>query len=209
MFDPRWRTETVLALALARGIEVEAAFDRLPVLADALEEAGCDHLLLLHHCRHCSAHTPDCWAVSLALDRVPTPAFNPVLVAQPHTSASSPAAPPSHTPSVPGMPTVRILWIIALVGLAGRTILGLGGSRPSPPPPADFSSPRYTPPATLHYPPRERYDLTLPTTEGEGLTPAQRERLELIFRPTKGQERNPRPWDYPPAPLPTPPTARR
>jgi hypothetical protein len=39
-FDRRWRTET--AVALARGIVAGRAFDRMPILADALEEAGFD-----------------------------------------------------------------------------------------------------------------------------------------------------------------------
>ena len=37
--DPLWRTAA--SDALARGIYEDRAFDRLPVLADALEEAGC------------------------------------------------------------------------------------------------------------------------------------------------------------------------
>jgi hypothetical protein len=44
-FDHRWRTET--SVALAAGIYAERAFDRMPILADALEEAGCDHAGLL------------------------------------------------------------------------------------------------------------------------------------------------------------------
>ncbi len=40
-FPTRWRTETVRLLA--DGIDADQAFDRLPILADALEEAGCDH----------------------------------------------------------------------------------------------------------------------------------------------------------------------
>ncbi len=68
-FDPRWRTETVVALA--RGIDADAAFDRLPILADALEEAGCDHTPLLHHCRTCPHPFACCWVVNVVLDRVP------------------------------------------------------------------------------------------------------------------------------------------
>lgn len=60
-FNPAWATETVQALVA--GIDAERAFDRLPILADALEEAGCDDLLLLRHCRECPTHTTDCWAL--------------------------------------------------------------------------------------------------------------------------------------------------
>ena len=46
-FDPAWRTTT--AVALARGIVAERAFDRMPILADALQDAGCDHPELIAH----------------------------------------------------------------------------------------------------------------------------------------------------------------
>ena len=59
--EPAWLTDTVLAVA--RGINAAQAFDRLPVLADALEEAGCDNLPLLQHLRRNSGHDPDCWAL--------------------------------------------------------------------------------------------------------------------------------------------------
>ena len=61
-FDPAWRTETVLALA--KGIEADTAFDRLPILADALEEAGCDDPVILRHCRECERHESGCWVVT-------------------------------------------------------------------------------------------------------------------------------------------------
>ncbi len=48
-FDPAWQTPT--AVALARGIVGERAFDRMPILADALEEAGLSHAGLLDHLR--------------------------------------------------------------------------------------------------------------------------------------------------------------
>lgn len=48
-FAPSWRTET--AVSLARGIYEERAFDRMPILADALEEAGCDNAEVLNHLR--------------------------------------------------------------------------------------------------------------------------------------------------------------
>ena len=57
-FDPRWRTET--AVALATGIYAGRAFDRLPILADALEEAGCDNADVLSHCRGPGPHARGC-----------------------------------------------------------------------------------------------------------------------------------------------------
>jgi WD40 repeat protein len=47
--NPAWLTSTVVQLA--RGISRERASDRLPVLADALEDAGCDDPDILHLCR--------------------------------------------------------------------------------------------------------------------------------------------------------------
>jgi hypothetical protein len=66
-FDPRWRTET--AVLLARGIVADSAPDRLPVLADALEEGGCDDPQVLRHCRECPRHFPHCWVLADLLDR--------------------------------------------------------------------------------------------------------------------------------------------
>ncbi len=47
---PEWRTEAVVGLAT--GIRQEGAFDRLPVLADALDDAGCTDAYALAHLRH-------------------------------------------------------------------------------------------------------------------------------------------------------------
>ncbi len=65
--DPRWQTETVVALAT--GIYTERAFDRMPILADALEEVGCDHADILAHCRGDGAHVRGCWVVDLLLGK--------------------------------------------------------------------------------------------------------------------------------------------
>ena len=62
-FDKRWRTETVKLLT--DGITTEGKFDRLPILADALEEAGCDDSDILGHCRGPGAHVRGCWVVDL------------------------------------------------------------------------------------------------------------------------------------------------
>ena len=64
--DPDWRTEAVVALA--RAIYDDRAFDRLPVLADALDDAGCDNADLLGHLRNPAlTHVRGCWAVDLLL----------------------------------------------------------------------------------------------------------------------------------------------
>jgi hypothetical protein len=63
--EPGWRTRAVIALA--RSIAVEERFDDLPILADALEEAGCHNRQLLHHCRQEGGHVRGCWAVDLLL----------------------------------------------------------------------------------------------------------------------------------------------
>ncbi len=64
--DPAWLTSDVLALA--RGIYAERAFDRMPILADALQDAGCDNEDVLTHCRDASApHVRGCWVVDLVL----------------------------------------------------------------------------------------------------------------------------------------------
>lgn len=52
---------------LARVIDEEAAYDRLPILGDALEEAGCADEAILNHCRASAAHTRGCWALDLLL----------------------------------------------------------------------------------------------------------------------------------------------
>jgi hypothetical protein len=66
-FDPRWRSAD--AVGLARGIYDERAFDRLPLLADALMDAGCDHEQVLGHCRSEGPHVRGCWVVDLVLGK--------------------------------------------------------------------------------------------------------------------------------------------
>jgi hypothetical protein len=63
-----WLTSTVLALA--RGIYGEKAFDRMPILADALQDAGCDNDEMLSHCRREGwEHVRGCWVLDLLLGR--------------------------------------------------------------------------------------------------------------------------------------------
>jgi hypothetical protein len=54
---------------LARAIYEDRAFDRLPLLADALEDAGCTDADLLAHCRGPGPHFRGCWAVDLILGK--------------------------------------------------------------------------------------------------------------------------------------------
>jgi hypothetical protein len=65
--DPAWLTPAMIALA--QGIYEERAFDRLPKLADALEEAGCTNPDILGHCRCKGPHARGCWVVDLILNK--------------------------------------------------------------------------------------------------------------------------------------------
>jgi hypothetical protein len=62
-----WNDSTVVKLA--QGIYDDRAFDRLPVLADALEDAGCHDADILGHCRHPGPHVRGCWVVDLLTGR--------------------------------------------------------------------------------------------------------------------------------------------
>ena len=62
-----WNGGTVPRLATA--IYDEPAFGRLPVLADALEDAGCTDADILEHCRGPGPHVRGCWVVDLLLGR--------------------------------------------------------------------------------------------------------------------------------------------
>jgi hypothetical protein len=66
-FAPAWRTAP--ARKLAQAIYDERAFDRLPILADALEEAGCTDAEVLAHCRGGGEHVRGCWPVDLVLGK--------------------------------------------------------------------------------------------------------------------------------------------
>jgi hypothetical protein len=64
---PGWRSGD--AVAVTEGIYFDRAFDRLPLLADALEEAGCDNQEILDHCRCNGEHVRGCWVVDLLLGK--------------------------------------------------------------------------------------------------------------------------------------------
>jgi hypothetical protein len=62
-----WNDRTVVKIAQA--IYEERAFDRMPILADALEEAGCISADILDHCRQPGEHTRGCWLLDLVLGK--------------------------------------------------------------------------------------------------------------------------------------------
>ena len=64
---PTWLTSTVIFIAHA--IYEKRAFDRMPILADALEETGCDQPDILAHCRQPGDHVRGCWIVDLILGK--------------------------------------------------------------------------------------------------------------------------------------------
>jgi hypothetical protein len=60
-----WGEGTVVRVA--QGIYAERAFERMPILADALEEAGCESAEVLAHCRQAGEHARGCWVLDAAL----------------------------------------------------------------------------------------------------------------------------------------------
>jgi hypothetical protein len=66
--DPAWRTSNDAVVdQLARVIYNEDRFGDLPILADALEEAGCTCSVILEHCRGRRNHYRGCWVVDAIL----------------------------------------------------------------------------------------------------------------------------------------------
>ncbi len=67
-FDPSWRTSTVVALA--QQMYESRDFSAMPMLADALQDAGCDNDDILMHCRDANGvHVRGCWVVDLVLGK--------------------------------------------------------------------------------------------------------------------------------------------
>lgn len=61
--DSAWMTPT--AVALSQKVYDSLDFSLLPIVADALEEAGCNDTDLLDHCRQPGPHARGCWVVDL------------------------------------------------------------------------------------------------------------------------------------------------
>ena len=67
---PEWLcADDRIAPALAEAVYDEYSFDRLPILADALEDGGCDADPLLDHLRDPGPHFRGCWALDLILGK--------------------------------------------------------------------------------------------------------------------------------------------
>ncbi len=66
-FSSTWRTDNVLRIATFA--YENHRFDELPILADALEEAGCDEDTILDHCRTQQDHAKGCWVLDTILQK--------------------------------------------------------------------------------------------------------------------------------------------
>ncbi len=68
--DPSWLAwNNATVVRVAQGVYEGRAFDRLPVLADAIEDAGCTNPDILDHCREPGEHVRGCWVVDLLLGK--------------------------------------------------------------------------------------------------------------------------------------------
>jgi hypothetical protein len=67
-FNKKWRTDT--AVTLARQMYESRDFSAMPILADALQDAGCGNDDVLSHCRDPKqVHVRGCWVVDLVLGK--------------------------------------------------------------------------------------------------------------------------------------------
>ncbi len=67
-FAPEWRTEA--AVGIASQMYDSRDFGNMPILADALQDAGCEHADILAHCRDShGVHVRGCWVVDLVLGK--------------------------------------------------------------------------------------------------------------------------------------------
>ena len=68
--DPSWLAwNDGVVRKMAQVIYDERRFSELPLLADALEDAGCTNLDILSHCRGSGPHVRGCWVVDLLLNK--------------------------------------------------------------------------------------------------------------------------------------------
>lgn len=70
VLEPSWLAwNDGVVLKLAQRISEDHAFDLLPLLGDALEDAGCSDPGILMHCRELAGHSDSCWVVDLLLGK--------------------------------------------------------------------------------------------------------------------------------------------
>jgi hypothetical protein len=68
--DPNWLLwNGGMVGKIAAAIYADRTFEQMPVLGDALEDAGCTNTELLAHCRQTASHVRGCWALDLLLGR--------------------------------------------------------------------------------------------------------------------------------------------
>ena len=67
VFDPGWNTPAVASIAAQ--IYEREAWEDMPVLGDALEDAGCGHEEALRHCRGKDVHMRGCWVLDEILGK--------------------------------------------------------------------------------------------------------------------------------------------
>jgi hypothetical protein len=65
--DPSWLTSTVTTLT--RQMYESRDFSAMPILADALQDAGCEDEQVLSHCRGEGAHVRGCFLVDLLVGK--------------------------------------------------------------------------------------------------------------------------------------------
>lgn len=69
--EPAWLSANDHAVEhLARQIDEVGEYNRLGLLGDALQDAGCDHPAVLDHCREDGFHGPGCWVIDTLLGRL-------------------------------------------------------------------------------------------------------------------------------------------
>ncbi len=66
-WNPDWHTTIVRDLS--RHIYSAREFGTMPILADALQDAGCDNECILGHCRASTPHVRGCWVLDALLGK--------------------------------------------------------------------------------------------------------------------------------------------
>jgi hypothetical protein len=70
VMEPSWLAwNDGLIGRMASGIYLDRTFDQMPILGDALEEAGCLDSEILEHCRQGKEHVRGCWVLDCCVGR--------------------------------------------------------------------------------------------------------------------------------------------